>query len=244
MLSDWDNLSYNRIATFEGITTQKDLKRAKAKNGEYIDFSHPRSMRVLKSDTKLGCIHSLSADVKYCLPPGARSDYRLPSWIYKHEVYLDNDRGTKVMLSDWDNLSYNRLAVFDGSVLNNELQHIRARNGDYLDFSRPRSMRVQVSDTKLGCISSLYSPVSFCLPVGKRSQYTLPNWIYNHAVTVGTDRGVSVLLSDWDNLSYNRLARFEGNVTNDELKNVRVFNGEYLDFSHPKSMRVMITPDN
>lgn len=242
MLSDWDNLSYNRIATFEGTVINQDLKRVKAKNGEYLDFSHPKSMRVLESRVKLGCIHSLREDVKYCLPVGLRSDYSLPGWIYNHEVYLDNDPDTKVMLSDWDNLSYNRIATFDGSVTNDKLKRVKARNGEHLDFSRPKSMRVQSSDTKLGCIYSIDSQAQFCLPPGERSNYGLPKWIYNKPVLVVAGKGVSVLLSDWDNLSYNRIARFEGKVSNEDLKDVQAYNGEYLDFSRPKSMRVMVTP--
>lgn len=46
------------------------------------------------------------------------------------------------MLSDWDNLSYNRLAVFTGYTPNSELEAVKAYNGKVLDFSAPRSMRV------------------------------------------------------------------------------------------------------
>ncbi|RMZ61959.1 hemolysin, partial [Vibrio anguillarum] len=51
--------------------------------------------------------------------------------------------------------------------------------------------------------------------------------------------GLGVILSDWDNLSYNRLAVFGGNTSNAQLKSVKAYNGELLDFSHPRSMRVV-----
>jgi len=89
-----------------------------------------------------GCIISLETGEKYCLKVGERSGYSLPSFIYKHEVDVVAAPGTGVMLSDWDNLSYNRLAVFTGYTPNQELESVKAYNGQFLDFSAPGSMRV------------------------------------------------------------------------------------------------------
>jgi len=89
-----------------------------------------------------GCIVSRESGEKYCLNIGERSGYSLPSFIYNHEVDVYAGSGAGVMLSDWDNLSYNRIAVFTGFTPNNELESVKARNGQVLDFSNPRSMRV------------------------------------------------------------------------------------------------------
>jgi len=89
-----------------------------------------------------GCIVSLETGEKYCLKVGERSGYSLPGFIYQHEVEVYAAPGTGVMLSDWDNLSYNRLAVFQGYTSNQELESVKAYNGKTLDFSTPRSMRV------------------------------------------------------------------------------------------------------
>ncbi|KGY11928.1 hemolysin [Vibrio tubiashii] len=89
-----------------------------------------------------GCIVSLETGEKYCLNVGERSGYSLPDFIYEHEVDVYAAPGTGVMLSDWDNLSYNRIAVFQGYTPNYELQSVKAYNGKTLDFSAPRSMRV------------------------------------------------------------------------------------------------------
>lgn len=239
MLSDWDNLSYNRIAVFEGTKTNRQLENVRARNGENLDFSRPRSMRVVASDKKLGCIVSLENGEKYCLPVGERSPYGLPSWIYNHQVYVQANQGAAVMLSDWDNLSYNRLAVFHGTVDNAKLKNVRAYNGQDLDFSHPRSMRVVASDKPLGCIVSLETGAKYCMPAGERSGYSLPSWIAGHEVDVVPSLGAGVMLSDWDNLSYNRIGGFGCRTPNRQLESVLAWNGEYLDFSRPRSMRVV-----
>jgi len=239
MLSDWDNLSYNRIATFVGTVTNAELKSVKAQNGKNLDFSHPRSMRVVNSTVPLGCIISTDMQEKYCLPAGKRSPYSLPKFIYNKPVYVNAPEGTGVMLSDWDNLSYNHIATFVGTVTNAELKSVKAQNGENLDFSHPHSMRVVESTTPLGCIISTDMQEKYCLPAGKRSPYSLPKYIYDKPVNVNASEGTGVMLCDWDNLSYNHLATFVGVVPNEQLKHVKAQNGKYLDFSHPHSMRVV-----
>ncbi|KGY08114.1 beta-prism lectin domain-containing protein [Vibrio sinaloensis] len=101
------------------------------------------SMTVFASaEEGVGCIVSKETGDKYCLNVGERSGYSLPSFIYEHEVDVYAGAGAGVMLSDWDNLSYNRLAVFTGYTPNSELEAVKAYNGKVLDFSAPRSMRV------------------------------------------------------------------------------------------------------
>ncbi|MGR5096674.1 hypothetical protein ACPV5O_25660 [Vibrio maritimus] len=207
-------------------------------NGENLNFSHPISMSVgEQSDTPLGCITDLTKERKYCLPVGKRSQYALPSWLWKKEVIVDASPGVEVMLSDWDNLSYNRLATFVGTVSGSELIS-KAWNGDIIDFSKPRSMRVRSSSAELGCIHDLSEFQKYCLPRGKRSGYALPSWIWKKDVSIIAPSNVGVMLSDWDNLSYNRIHTFYGSKSNHELKNVKAHNGEFLDFSRPRSMRV------
>ncbi|WP_340480958.1 beta-prism lectin domain-containing protein [Vibrio anguillarum] len=187
-----------------------------------------------------GCIISRKTGDKYCLNIGQRSEYSLPSWIYNHQVDVLAPSGVSVMLSDWDNLSYNRLAVFDHYTDNSELKNVKALNGQALDFSHPRSMRVLASELyPEACIVSRENGERFCLKEGERSGYSLPSYIYGHAVDIVAPEGLGVILSDWDNLSYNRLAVFGGNTSNAQLKSVKAYNGELLDFSHPRSMRVV-----
>lgn len=185
-----------------------------------------------------GCIVSLDSGEKYCMWPGDKKAYALPSSIYKNNVYVSADRGTSVILSDWDNLSYNRTATFNGTVVNDQLKNVKADNGEFLDFSRPASMRVVTTDTPLGCIVKITTSQQFCLPAGGNAGYDLPAWIKGADVYVEADEGVSVTLSDWSNLSYGRTATFTHYVSNANLKNVKADNGEYLNFNQPYSMRV------
>lgn len=96
-----------------------------------------------------GCIVSLETGEKYCLKVGERSGYSLPAFIYQHDVDVYAAPGTAVMLSDWDNLSYNRLSVFQGFTPNQELESVTAYNGKIIDFSAPRSMRVVAKDAEV-----------------------------------------------------------------------------------------------
>lgn len=238
-LSDWDNLSYNRIANFVGTVENKNLKSVKAANGQNLDFSHPRSMRVGANNTPLGCIRSIDGKNKYCMPKGERSNYILPNWIKGKEVYVDASYGVKVMLSDWANLSYNRIASFVGTVENHALNNIKANTGKYLNFSRPKSMRVLSDNTPLGCIYKKNSNLKYCLPIGQRSGYSLPSWISKKEVDVKVHSNAAVRLSDFDNLSYGHIATFKSNTKNKDLEHVKANNGNYLDFSEPRSMAVL-----
>ncbi|HEI0341381.1 M66 family glycomucinase StcE [Escherichia coli] len=98
--------------------------------------------RALPAKEYEGCIVSVKTGQRYCLPVGQRSGYSLPDWIVGQEVYVDSGAKAKVLLSDWDNLSYNRIGEFVGNVYPNDMKKVKAWNGQYLDFSRPRSMRV------------------------------------------------------------------------------------------------------
>lgn len=98
--------------------------------------------RALPAKENEGCIVSVNTGKKYCLPVGTRSGYSLPDWIVGQEVYVDSGAKAKVLLSDWDNLSYNRIGVFTGNVGSNELKNVKAWSGEYLNFNKPRSMRV------------------------------------------------------------------------------------------------------
>ena len=98
--------------------------------------------RALPAKEYEGCIVSVKTGQCYCLPVGQRSGYSLPDWIVGQEVYVDSGAKAKVLLSDWDNLSYNRIGEFVGNVNPTDMKKVKAWNGQYLDFSRPRSMRV------------------------------------------------------------------------------------------------------
>lgn len=236
----WQIRSYRAviIATTNGGHSTLSTGARVAKYITWIRSRYPDA-RVLSEEKPQGCIVSLQTNDSYCLPAGERSPYSLPAWIYNHQVYVDAAPGTAVMLSDDDNLSYNRLATFVGTVENDKLKAVKAANGEMIDFSHPKSMRVLSNTTAVGCIVSLTSVDKYCLPAGQRSGYSLPSWIYAQEVQVEAVPGAAVMLSDVDNLSYNRIATFNGLVQNWELKKVKAANGEELDFSQPKSMRVL-----
>ncbi len=204
--------------------------------GIFMVFSFGNAMA---AEIPQGCIVSLNTGTKYCLPIGKRSGYSLPSWIKSHEVYVQAEEGTAVMLSDWDNLPYNRPATFPGTVENQKMTNVSAYNGKKLDFSSPRSMRVVTNNQPLGCIVSLKTNARYCLSVGQRSGYSLPTWIKSHEVYVEPSAGTAVILSDWDNLSHNRLGIFNCMTPNSQLENVKSSKGQNLDFSSPQSMRVI-----
>ncbi|MBD1555989.1 hemolysin [Vibrio sp. S9_S30] len=186
------------------------------------------------------CIVSRETGAKYCLEAGQRSGYSLPSYIRGHDVDVIAPEGLGVMLSDWDNLSYNRLAVFERHTHNEAMENVLARNGQYLDFSNPRSMRVISTERPdEACIVSRQTGAEYCLKAGQRSGYSLPYYIRGHEVDVIAPEGLAVMLSDWDNLSYNRLAVFTKDTNNEDLENVLAYNRQILDFSRPRSMRVL-----
>ncbi len=117
------------------VVVQKGTNTALVKDNSIVTLSHAQ-------ENLQGCIVNVETKQEYCLPVGKRSGYSLPEFIHNKPVYVNAPQGVGVMLSDWDNLSYNRLATFTGYVSNDELKQVKARNGEVLDFSQPRSMRV------------------------------------------------------------------------------------------------------
>ncbi|KMZ11966.1 Hemolysin-like protein RbmC [Candidatus Burkholderia humilis] len=226
------------IGTTNGGSSYVTTAARVSKWASWIKSVYPDA-RFLSNEKPQGCIVSVKTGARYCLPVGGSSGYSLPSWIYAQDVYVDAAPGTAVKLSDWDNLSYNRIATFIGTVENAGLKGVRAWSGDTLNFSQPRSMAVVSDTTPVACIVSMTSAAKYCLPAGQRSGNALPAWIYANEMQVEAPPGLAVMLSDWDNLSYNRVATFPGFVQNYELKKARAWSGEDLDFSRPKSMRVV-----
>lgn len=223
------------IATTNGGGASYSTGARVSKYVDWIKSVYPDA-RFLSAERPQGCIVSLRTRARYCSRAGESSDTSLPSWISGHDVYVDAAPGTAVTLSDWENLSH---ATFVGTVENDGLKQAKAVSGQYLDFSRPKSMRVVSDTTPLGCIVSLTSGAKYCLPAGQTPHYSLPDWIYTHEVQVQAAPGTAVMLSDWNDFSYNRVATFPGFVQNWALKKVTAWNGEDLDFTRPKSMRVV-----
>ncbi|TMO45608.1 hypothetical protein CWC25_05700 [Pseudoalteromonas sp. S4389] len=184
------------------------------------------------------CIVNIETNEEFCLEDGQKASY-LPAFVSRKPVYVRAPQGLQVMLSDYGNLSYNRIATFNGTVENNKLKNVLAKNGQYLDFSKPRSMRVFSSEEPLGCIVSLLDQSEYCLKANERSNYRLPAYINKHPVYVKAAPGVAVTLSDWPNLSYRHTATFTENTSHQDLQNVKADNGQYLNFSRPASMRVV-----
>ena len=113
-----------------------------------------------------------------------------------------------------------------------------ARVSQYAPWIKGIYKDVRLLSNIQGCIISKKTGAEYCLSSGQRSAYTLPNWILGDEVSVKTRSGIEVLLSDYANLSYNRIAGFKGNVDSNDLKNQKAWNGQYLDFNYPRSMRV------
>jgi|GEM_PF-1949129 len=204
---------------------------------DWIKSIYPEA-RFLSAEQPQGCIVAEKTGARYCLKAGEQAN-ALPSWIDSRNVHVDAAPGTAVVLSDSPNLPSDRIATFIGTVEKGKLKDVKASNGASLDFRQPRSMRVVRDSTPLGCITNMTSAERYCLPAGKTSGYSLPDWVYGQEVQVEADPGTAVQLSDWDNLSYNRVAEFSGFVQNWELKKVKAYSSEELDFSRPKSMRVV-----
>ncbi|KAM3431135.1 hypothetical protein NHJ13734_007434 [Beauveria thailandica] len=239
--SAWWQIRDNRLVIIATTNGGHGTKSTGARVSKYIGWIRGiyADAQLSSAAKPLGCIVNISNNDTYCLPAGERSPYSLPEWIYNKQVYVDAAPGTAVMLSDYDNLSYNRIATFDGTVENDKLKAVKAVNGETLDFSHPKSMRVVASSTAVGCIFGLTSGRKYCLPAGQRSGYELPGWIGGLDVQAQPAPGAKVMLCDWANLSYNRLATFDNFVQNWELRNVTAADGQMLDFSRPKSMRVL-----
>lgn len=206
---------------------------------KWIKATYPGA-RMLSEEKPKGCIVlagalNISSRRTYCLHAGENSGYSLPKWIYGKKVDVQADSGVRVTLSDWGNLSYNRLASFTGTVENTALQRVKADDGQYLDFSRPRSMRVEaVSNTPLGCVISLVSAEKYCLPLGDTAIHRLPGWIRKHDVFAQADPGAAVVLYDDRNSGH----AYSGTVQNHDLQKVRGADGRTIDLSQPTSISV------
>ncbi|OAA73143.1 peptidase S1 and S6, chymotrypsin/Hap [Cordyceps fumosorosea ARSEF 2679] len=239
--SAWWQVSNNRLVIIATTNGGHSTLSTGARVSKYILWirSVYANARLSSAAPALGCIVKVETGDRYCLPAGERSPYSLPKEFWNQQVYVDAAPGTAVTLCDWDNLSYNRLATFDGTVENDRLKAVKAANGETLDFSHPKSMRVVESKTALGCIFGLTSGDKYCLPAGQRSGYELPAWISGLDAQAQPAPGARVQLCDWANLSYNRLATFDQFTQNWELRNVTAANGQVLDFSRPRSMRVL-----
>ena len=239
VLSDYGSIPNNHTASFDRYTENKQLEHVKARNGKYLDFSTPYSMLVVPTKkVPEACIVSRKSGEKFCLTAGELS-YTLPAYIKGDEVDLQIPSGLVMVLSDDGSIPNNHTASFDRYTENKQLEHVKARNGKYLDFSAPYSMLV-VPSKRLpeACIISRITNEKYCLTAGQRSGYALPHYIRGHEVDLIVPDGLKVILSDFDNLSYNRLGFFTKDTDNADLINVLAFNGEYLDFSEPHSMRV------
>lgn len=211
------------------ILAAKNLKPAKQNLATSI---------VSTFDKPKACIVNIETNEEFCLEDGQKVS-SLPAFVHKKPIYVRAPQGLQVMLSDYTNLSYNRIATFNGTVEHEKLKKVLAKNGHYLDFSKPRSMRVFSSKEALGCIVSLIDQSEYCLSANERSDYKLPSFIYKHPVYIKAAPGVAVVLSDWPNLSYRRTAQFTGHTSHQELMEVKADNGHYLNFSKPASMKVI-----
>lgn len=227
------------IATTNGGGT---LSSTGARVSKYIPwltehFPGLRRFSEVLAKEQRGCIRSLRTGEQYCLPAGERSGYVLPSWIDKHEVEVNAAPGTKVLLSDWANLSYNRIGVFVGSVGQEGLKQVKAWNGQVLDFSRPRSMRVSASTVPVGCVIGTQTREAFCLAAGQQA-LTLPASLAGQEVYVKADPGVRVTLSDVATLAAPHTATFTGVVEAAVLREARDATGQPMNLSRPQAMRV------
>ena len=106
------------------------------------DISYTVHGRALPAKADEGCIVSASTGKPFCLKAGSNYLTSVPDWIYGHEIYVDGGSDIRVILSDWSDMSHQRVAEFNGYTGTEELKSVRHWNGQYLNFSRARSMRV------------------------------------------------------------------------------------------------------
>lgn len=78
----------------------------------------------------------------------------------------------------------------------------------------------------------------YCITASAHAGGRLPDWIRGKKVEVQADSGVTVFLSDMDDLTFHRLVGFYGTVLNPALRSAKLSNGGYLDLSRPRSMWV------
>ncbi|GLZ23270.1 hypothetical protein [Burkholderia plantarii] len=201
--------------------------------------------RFLSQVKPRACLVNVQFGTQYCLPAGQESyngDRKWPVLFSGWDVRVQADDGVAVRLSTnprLDAAGIGKSAQFFGTTDTDRLRHVKANNGEYLNFSQPNAMRVTLDSKPLGCIVSLDSAQKYCLPAGQPAVGQLPAWIKGQAVFVQADPGVAVRLSDRANFAYNRVATFSGTVDHDKLLKVRADNGEDLDFSRPVSMEVI-----
>lgn len=196
--------------------------------------------RLLSERKPVGCIVragplNVNSRRKYCLHAGSAD--QLPDWAYEKAVDVQADSGVTVTLSDSDQLAQERTATFIGTVENPSLRHVKATNGQYLDLSRPRTMRVdRISGHPLGCVVSLISAEKYCLAADSHAAQQVPAWIAGHDIFVQADPGVTVIL--W-NPQRSQGAGFHGTMQHHELKRVALGDGTYLDLSQAAAMSVL-----
>ena len=190
-------------------------------------------------DPETACIVSRDTGAKYCLEAGQRSGYSLPSYIYGHDVDVIAPDGLAVQLSDLDNLSYNHVATFSRHTHNKALRRVRARNGHYLDFSNPRSMRViSTNAPHKACVISRLNGAEFCLkPEYRNRKWYLPFYMWGHPVDVLAPEGLAVQLKNkWSH--HRSWATVTTDTNNEDLTRVRTHHG-YANVSRPFWMRVI-----
>lgn len=210
----------------------------------WIKSIYPQA-RFLSAVKPRACLVNEQFGTQYCLSAGEESyngDRKWPVLFSGWDVRVQADDGVAVRLSTSSRLDaagIQKSAQFFGTTDTDRLKHVKANDGEYLDFSKPNAMRVTLDSKPLGCIVSLDSAQKYCLPAGEPAVRQLPAWIKGQAVFVKADPGVAVRLSDRSDFAYNRVATFSGTVDHDKLLKVRADNGEDLDFSRPVSMEVI-----
>ncbi|AHG20882.1 peptidase M66 [Chania multitudinisentens RB-25] len=259
--------SYNSILTINGedILIQKGVKKSFTSDGQRWQESAEIDTRVVRKPEQFGV--PVTTLVGYYDPQGTLPSYIYPAlhgaygFTYSDDSTEIADGDCQLQVETDNGILHFKLTNHRAiSTLMNKFhinvptasQPSRAtvlcHNQSFTErtlSSAPEGLSYTVNGRALpakhneGCIISNQTGDKYCLPIGERSGYSLPSWIYNHEVHVDAGSEAKVYLSDWDNLSYSRVGEFIGNVATSELKNVRAWNGMYLDFSKPKSMRVV-----
>ncbi|CAE6937708.1 hypothetical protein ACOMICROBIO_GDFFDHBD_03002 [Vibrio sp. B1REV9] len=235
LLSDWDNLSYNHIAGFQGTVNTENLRNVQAWNGKLLNFDKPRSMKVASTpNVPFGCI--ISGDLKYCLTADKKLS-KVPEWLKGKEVYIQADSKVQVQLSNMEQPKPDDFVSFTGTVDTNKLKNVSTDSGELIDLSMPSFIKVVPTSEPLGCIVSLVSGEKYCLPKGE-STGRLPDWIKGKQIYVQATQGVKVELSDVSDFADGRTASFRGTVESEDLKGIQADNGLIIDFANPYAMRV------
>lgn len=247
ILSDIDNLADNKRKVYlAGTVLNEELTNVTSSKGTEMDVSRPASMKVINSDTSVGCIRNIATDQKYCIPKDKKVKV-LPDYVYDQPIEILPSFKMKIKVSAEEGLPSESSFAFEPTKLNDALERVITKDGIELNLSHIKSMAVIDSDVPKSCITSRQNGEQFCLtyeakgsgvPEGELGRpYDLPLWIRNHEIDLKSYDPVGTFLSNDHNVSGYGYAYFTpGEMSNNKLEKQKDMKGRDVDLSAPLSM--------